>query len=132
MDRPVTSLDQAAFTHHVALLILRAASFGYACKVQEWNRDLETQRRYVAEGASKTMASKHLDKIAVDLYLLKDGAILSPDPKSPDAEHYRPLGEYWEALGGRWGGRFGLEDRSDAIQAKQLGWDCCHFEHRLT
>lgn len=36
--------------------------------VVEGLRDVETQRRYVAEGKSKTMASKHLVGLAVDLY----------------------------------------------------------------
>lgn len=36
--------------------------------VVEGLRDAETQRRYVAEGKSKTMASKHLVGLAVDLY----------------------------------------------------------------
>lgn len=36
--------------------------------VIEGLRDVETQRRYVAEGRSKTMASKHLKGLAVDLY----------------------------------------------------------------
>lgn len=36
--------------------------------VVEGLRDVETQRRYVTEGRSKTMASKHLVGLAVDLY----------------------------------------------------------------
>ena len=36
--------------------------------VIEGLRDLETQKRYVRDGVSKTLASKHLEGLAVDLY----------------------------------------------------------------
>ena len=118
------SKRQCEFTAALAKLILKAGELGFDVKVQELNRTVETQKQYVAEGKSKTMNSRHLDKLAADIVLfLKDGGIAS-------AEHYRGLGEYWESLGGRWGGRFGLENEAKEVQDAKMGWDHPHFEFR--
>lgn len=45
--------------------------------------------------------SLHCDRLAVDLNIFSDaGDYLT------DLESYRELGEYWESLGGAWGGKF--------------------------
>lgn len=44
-------------------------------KVGEGLRSLERQRQLVAQGASKTMNSRHLTGHAIDLYALKDGKV---------------------------------------------------------
>jgi hypothetical protein len=44
--------------------------------------------------------SLHKDKLALDLNLFKDGEYLS------STEDHRELGEFWEFIGGAWGGRF--------------------------
>lgn len=54
--------------------------------VIEGLRTLETQKSYVARGVSKTLKSKHLDGLAVDLYpypvpRTKSGEIDSSSPK---------------------------------------------------
>mgnify|MGYP001595270524 CR=1 FL=1 len=88
-------------------------------KIQELNRELETQKRYLSEGKSKTLDSRHIDKLAVDIVLFRDGvADFTPDS-------YRPFGNYWETIGGRWGGRFGV-DKSQYESV--IGWDPVHFE----
>ena len=61
------SQRQAAFTHAFARLVLYAESLGLKVKVQEWNRLESTQKEYMAAGKSKTMDSRHLDRLAVDL-----------------------------------------------------------------
>jgi len=53
---------------------------------------------------------------------LKDDGKINYSP-----EKYRPLGEYWETIGGRWGGRFGVEPQD---YATKTGWDANHFEYR--
>ena len=116
--------QQCDFTFMVARLIMQAHAFGYECKVQEWNRLLVTQQEYVAKGVSWTLKSKHLDNLAVDLYLYKNGQVVL------GGEDYRALGGYWESLGGRWGGRFGLENQPKAVQDAKLGKDVVHFEAR--
>jgi len=44
--------------------------------------------------------SLHYDRLAIDLNLFKDGKYLST------TEDHKPLGEFWESIGGSWGGRF--------------------------
>jgi hypothetical protein len=44
--------------------------------------------------------SFHYIRLAVDLNLFKDGVWLEK------TEDHKPLGEYWESIGGTWGGRF--------------------------
>lgn len=119
---------QVLHTLRIARMIAFAYDRGIQVKVQEWNRDLETQKRYVMEGVSKTLNSKHLDKLATDIYIIVDGAPTS------NLEDYRVLGVFWESLGGRWGGRF--VDRAAFLAKhgrefdpeKDLGWDCYHHE----
>lgn len=67
--------------------------------------------------ASKVTYGKHNDRLAGDLIIEKDGAILPAD--------YRFIGEKWESMGGRWGGRFGVPKEK---QATHIGWDAGHFE----
>ncbi|MDR1552565.1 MAG: M15 family metallopeptidase [Prevotellaceae bacterium] len=43
--------------------------------VSEGLRTIETQQKYVAEGKSKTMYSKHITGYAVDLYPIVNGSI---------------------------------------------------------
>jgi len=79
------------------------------------------QRHNVETGKSKTLEGKHRQKLAIDLNLFINGKYVT------DPEKYRPLGLFWESLGGRWGGRFGVK-RKD--WDKKLGWDSNHFEYK--
>ena len=44
--------------------------------------------------------SLHKKRLAIDLNLFKDGVYLT------STDDHLPLGEYWESIGGSWGGRF--------------------------
>ena len=44
--------------------------------------------------------STHKHRLAIDLNLFKDGRFLA------NTEDHKPFGEYWESVGGSWGGRF--------------------------
>lgn len=44
--------------------------------------------------------SLHKQKLAIDINLFRDGKYLT------STEAHKLLGEYWESLGGTWGGRF--------------------------
>lgn len=44
--------------------------------------------------------SLHYIRLAIDLNFFRDGDYLI------DTEDYRDAGEYWESIGGSWGGRF--------------------------
>ena len=46
-------------------------------------------------------SSNHYKRLAVDLNLFMDHEYRSK------TEDHRPLGEFWESLGGSWGGRYG-------------------------
>ncbi len=76
------------------------------------------QELLVFNKKSKVKYGKHNMKLAGDLTIWRDGQIISK-------ECYRMFGEYWEALGGRWGGRFGV--RKVKYKTK-VGWDANHFE----
>lgn len=59
-----------------------------AFEISEGMRDLETQKKYVAEGKSQTMNSKHLTGNAVDIAMVgPDGSI------NWDFEAYRPIAD---------------------------------------
>lgn len=66
---------------------------------------------------SKVKASKHNDRLAADLIIEKGGADI------PDAE-WLEIGAKWEALGGKWGGRFGIDPKDGTT----IGWDRGHFQ----
>ncbi len=114
---------QADFWRMVARLINRADVLGTPIIVLEWLRSRETQAQMVIKGASKIMDSKHCQGLAVDVCFLddlKDDGILNYS-----ADKYKPLGLFWEEMGGRWGGRFGDNPATEKIE----GWDAGHFEY---
>ena len=82
--------------------IIEAMDMGI--KVTEWNRTIEQQKQYVAEGSSKTLHSKHLIGLAVDLAIIDNGKFLRKH------QIYEKMGAYWESLGGTWGGRWTFGD----------------------
>lgn len=115
---------QAKFAGMLGQLLVQATLIGAPVVILGIYRSLETQKQYVARGASKTLNSKHIEGLAVDLAFLED---TEDDGKiNFSAEKYRFLGEYWESIGGRWGGRFG-----DNLATPQIeGWDAGHFEFK--
>jgi hypothetical protein len=80
---------QSKFVRMVAMLILFATSRGY---------ELTFGDAWAREGHRP--GSLHYDRLALDLNLFRDGRYLKT------TEDHRELGEYWESLGGAWGGRF--------------------------
>jgi len=104
---------QSEFAYRVGLLIQFAYDNGYELTIGDaWAFDLDQiapwlkaaipawLTRLLSAKSHKT-GSFHYDKLAIDLNLFRDGKYLQ------DTEHHRPLGHYWESLGGSWGGRFG-------------------------
>ena len=103
----------------LALTLVELKSEGYEAKICELWRTKEKQTEYVKKGLSKTMNSMHLHGLAADIALFKNGNL------TEKPEDYRQMGETWESLGGRWGGRFGV-DSSD--YGNKIGWDPMHLE----
>jgi hypothetical protein len=90
---------QARFTVMVAHLILWAEAHGYALTFGEAWRHPETAAKFAAKGIG-IRNSLHCDRLAVDFNLFIDGEWKTK------TEDFKPLGEYWESIGGCWGGRF--------------------------
>ncbi|WP_370558898.1 M15 family metallopeptidase [Edwardsiella tarda] len=93
------SQKQQRFTVMVGQLIAWAVAQGYGLTFGEAYRT--TEQAKVNAAAGKGIAnSLHGQRLAVDFNLFKDGVY------QDKTEAYLPLGEYWESLGGAWGGRF--------------------------
>ena len=110
---------QEIFSQHAAKLIMQAAQMGFGVRLGEALRTPEQQKLYFNSGASKTMNSQHLKKLAIDLNLIKDGRLAT-------AAEIKPLGMWWESLDplNRWGGSWrGLEEAG-----KTSFVDSPHFE----
>jgi hypothetical protein len=114
---------QAVFAGMLGKLLCKAEELGRPVFILELYRSIETQKGYVARGVSKTMNSKHLSGLAVDLCFIED--VKDDGKMNFKADEYRELGEFWESLGGRWGGRFGDDKTTEEIE----GWDAPHFEY---
>lgn len=83
---------QSKFAVLAAQLILKAVELGYEVTLGDAYRDLRA-----AYGSPKSL---HRSRLAIDLNLYRDGKYLT------ETEDHRPLGEWWESIGGSWGGRF--------------------------
>lgn len=96
------SQEQAAFLVDACKLIQYATEQGWMVTGGELYRTPEQQEIYLKTGRSKTMASNHLKRCAIDLNFFKDGKLVW------DKAQIAPLGAYWESLNpkNRWGGNF--------------------------
>ncbi len=93
------SEKQQLFTVMVANLIHWAEERGYRLTFGEAFRTPE-QAALNAKKGSGISNSLHTQRLAVDFNLFVNGQYQTR------TEDYLPLGEYWESLGGSWGGRF--------------------------
>ncbi len=98
------SEKQQLFTKLIAQLILWADEKGYRLTFGEAYRTPE-QAALNAKKGSGIRNSLHTKRLAVDLNLFINGQYQT------NSAAYLPLGEYWESIGGSWGGRF--RDRPD-------------------
>lgn len=96
------SQEQAAFLLDTCKLIQYATEQGWMVTGGELYRTPEQQEIYLKTGRSKTMASNHLKRCAIDLNFFKNGQLIW------DKQQLAPLGQYWESLNpkNRWGGNF--------------------------
>lgn len=94
---------QSLFVLMVSKLIEYAYSIGYELTFGEALRMQSTANANAKSGAG-IANSNHLIKLAIDFNLFKDGKWLQ------DSESHLQLGEFWESMGGSWGGRFKKKD----------------------
>ena len=87
---------QQEFALKVPLLIEKATQLGFKVTFGDAYRDPR------ATYGSKS--SKHCRRLALDLNLFKDGEYLTK------TEDHLPLGEWWESIGGVWGGTYPSPD----------------------
>lgn len=112
---------QEIFSSQVALLITKAIDMGFGVRLGEALRTPEQQKLYFNSGASKTMNSQHLKKLAIDLNLIVDGRLAT-------AKEIAPLGKWWESIDAlnRWGGSW----RGLVEAGKSSFVDSPHFERQ--
>lgn len=91
---------QRKFTRMVADLIIFAYDNGYELTLGDAYRDPRTNGTFGEKKGYSSSFSNHKLRLAIDLNLFKDGFYLT------QTEDHLPLGEYWESIGGSWGGRF--------------------------
>jgi hypothetical protein len=105
---------QCAFTTCLGRLLVWCAEQGHIVAIKEVQRTPEQQQRYMSQGKSRTMHSKHLDCLAADLALFCDGVYQTR------AEAYAPLGAYWKSLSPHcvWGGDW----RKGFVDAVHFEW----------
>ena len=83
---------QSEFVCMVGLLIQYATQIGYELTFGDCYRDSRCEHY--------KPGTFHAARLAVDFNLFKDGVYLT------ETEDHRPLGEFWESIGGTWGGRW--------------------------
>ena len=93
------SEKQQLFVYMIAQLISFAQEKGLRLTFGEAYRTPE-QAKLNARTGKGISNSLHTQRLAVDFNLFVNGQYKTR------TEDYLPLGEYWESLGGTWGGRF--------------------------
>lgn len=98
--------EQWAFLQDVADLIRFAHIAGFKLTGGHLWREADEQARLVADGKSQTMQSRHLQRLAIDFNVFKDGKL------TYDKAAVQPLGDYWEGLNEKnhWGGNWKFLD----------------------
>lgn len=84
----------------LAQLIQFAYARGYELTLGDAYRDPRVHGIHGETRSYSAPYSNHKVRLAVDLNLFRAGVYLTR------TEDYRELGEFWEGLGGSWGGRF--------------------------
>ena len=117
-------LAQSEFLIDFCSIIKFAIEDGFVVTAGELQRPVEMQKIYVKTGRSKTMNSKHIQRLAGDLNFF----LPNPDGRLVyicSVETLAHIGRYWESLNpkNRWGGNFD-KDWSKEDNFK----DAPHFE----
>jgi len=98
--------EQSEFAKDIVQLLIFIHQQGFEISFGETFRTKYQQAEYIRTGRSKTMRSKHLKKLAMDLNFFKDGKIVY------SKERLQVIGDYWESLDtlNKWGGNWKFKD----------------------
>lgn len=91
---------QSKFASMIPGLINKALELGFEVTLGDAYRDPRLHGAVGVKQGYGHSKSCHKMRLAIDLNLFRDGKFLS------SGEEHKPLGEWWEAQGGTWGGRF--------------------------
>lgn len=91
---------QRKFPLMVAKLIEFAYDNGYELTFGDAYRDPRLHGNQGVKQGYGAAYSNHKIRLAIDFNLFKNGKYLSA------SEDHKELGEFWESIGGSWGGRF--------------------------
>lgn len=98
------------FLINVGRLLLKARELGIPVIIFTFHRSLEEQASEFAAGRSRTLDGLHPKWLAIDLALWEDmdadGVVDVNEIRWKMDPRYITLGQYWESLGGVWGGRW--------------------------
>lgn len=93
--------QQTRFAKMVPRLIDKAFSMGYEVTLGDAYRDPRVHGDMGVRKSYSHPRSAHKIRLAIDINLFRDGEYLE------GSEAHMQLGEFWESIGGTWGGRFG-------------------------
>lgn len=88
------------------------------CTAGELHRTMYQQRKYLEEGKSKTLKSKHLKRLAGDLNIFWHGLPIWNYEKDDQKAILEPVRQFWNEL------------HKDNDCGLNWGWDFGHFERR--
>lgn len=93
---------QAEFLMNVSKLIQFIFQQGFEATGGELHRTPEQQALHKEAGRSMTSNSLHLDRLAIDLNIFRNGKLIQSKAT------LQPIGDFWESLNprNRWGGNF--------------------------
>lgn len=92
---------QRRFTKMVGSLIFMIYARGYEGTLGDAYRDPRVHGPFGSKGGYGAAHSQHKRRLAIDINLFKDGKYLDK------TEDHAVFGEFWESVGGTWGGRWG-------------------------
>lgn len=95
---------QSEFASKVPMLINKALELGYEVTLGDAYRDPRVHGSFGERKGYGESKSFHKLRLAIDINLYKEGKYLTK------TEDHKVLGEYWESLGGTWGGVFSNAD----------------------
>lgn len=112
--------NQMLFTSLISVFILKLNNYGYRVTFGEAHRTQYMQDYYLKKGLTKVNYSKHQDRLAIELYIFKNGKLLV------GKDELKLIGLIWSSLHVQcvWGGDW---NRNRKIEDEKF-LDLNHFE----